>query len=234
LLSKSYHSVKNVSQVICPSVMLKGIFPQLVATAEIRGYQGCVCLGEYEVHAQNMNRRRRDEFAAGRLCAAAALGSLGCHSVRVDRGAQGSPIWPAGVVGSIAHTNNIAAAAVARSDGVQAIGLDIEQVGAVERVLWPTLFSETEKLRLARDNDRSREAVAAVMFAAKEAFYKAQWPITREWLDFLDVEVELNGETFDIVPRSQKSWLQCFGKAVKGVFAIEAGVVAAAILVSTP
>src|SRR5688500_10573337 len=51
--------------------------------------------------------RRRREFALGRMHARRALGSLGypdvCIGVRHDR----APLWPAGIVGSITHTQGL-------------------------------------------------------------------------------------------------------------------------------
>jgi 4'-phosphopantetheinyl transferase EntD len=145
---------------------------------------------------------------------------------------MGAPIWPAGAVGSISHTDDIAVAVVARSEEVQAIGLDIERVGAVEPGLWPMLFSETERLRLEGVAPHARDTLATALFAAKEAFYKAQWPITGEWLDFLDIEVELNGHTFVVLPRSQKAWTRRLAMRLGGSLAIPGDIVAAAILIS--
>src|SRR5437667_3257012 len=60
--------------------------------------------------------KRRLEFAAGRQCAHEALrvlAPLDGHSpigIALDR----SPVWPPGFVGSIAHTQGFASAAVAR------------------------------------------------------------------------------------------------------------------------
>jgi len=35
-----------------------------------------------------------------------------------------------------------------------------------------------------------RLRAASLIFSAKEAFYKCQYPITTEWLEFADIEIE--------------------------------------------
>jgi 4'-phosphopantetheinyl transferase EntD len=47
---------------------------------------------------------------------------------------------------------------------------------------------------------------AALLFAAKEAFYKSQFPLTAEWLGFGDVAIELQqdpggGGAFVVTPQ---------------------------------
>src|SRR5438067_555135 len=70
--------------------------------------------------------KRRVEFAAGRWCAREALRVCAADLAEsvIEIGAQREPCWPAGVVGSIAHTNGYAAAAVARSADVIGLGID--------------------------------------------------------------------------------------------------------------
>jgi hypothetical protein len=58
--------------------------------------------------------RRRAEFAAGRACARAALRRLGINGWPLLVGSKREPLWPAGVVGSITHTDGLVAAAVSR------------------------------------------------------------------------------------------------------------------------
>src|SRR5688572_29707947 len=54
--------------------------------------------------------KRQAEFRAGRYCAMTALTALdarfaGCEVGRADSGA---PVWPAGIVGSISHSDGMA------------------------------------------------------------------------------------------------------------------------------
>jgi phosphopantetheinyl transferase (holo-ACP synthase) len=120
-------------------------------------------------------------------------------------------------------------AVVIASDEAIAIGLDIEKVGAVEAALWPDLFSPAEREFLRRGNSREQAANATALFAAKEAFYKAQWPLTREWVDFLDIEIELKEARFLVVPRAPKGWSDRFEAPVRGSIVMAEGYAAAGL-----
>jgi 4'-phosphopantetheinyl transferase EntD len=223
--------LKRAATVVSPSPLLAGLLPHHAVSAEIRGFRGAVCVAaQDEANVRNASPKRRDEFAAGRLCAAAALQALGSHSLRVDREEGGAPIWPPGVCGSISHNDDVAAAVVCRAEEVRAIGVDIEKVGSVEPVLWTMLFSEAEHRQLAAADPRTQDVLATTMFTAKEAFYKAQWPITREWLDFLDVEIEVSGCAFAVLPRQRRSWTWRLDESQSGLFAVTGDTVAAIVL----
>lgn len=131
---------------------------------------------------------RRAEFAAGRAAAAMAMQGLGLTALPVATGPDRAPVWPAGVVGSITHTRAVALAAVARAG---ALGIDAERVGAVVPDLWDTVLTPVE--RALADVD---PALATVIFCAKEAVYKAQYPITGQLFGFDRLEVTLHGDTF--------------------------------------
>src|SRR5438045_3856440 len=66
--------------------------------------------------------RRRRDFSAGRWCARQALAALGISPVAIPVGPNREPRWPAGVVGSIAHSHSHCAAVVALSRHVAALG----------------------------------------------------------------------------------------------------------------
>ena len=90
--------------------------------------------------------KRRAEFVAGRRAARLAMAALapGLASARVDIGPRREPLWPDGVRGAITHASGLAAAAVAWSDRVRGVGLDIEAplaadaaAAVAEKVLTP-------------------------------------------------------------------------------------------------
>jgi 4'-phosphopantetheinyl transferase EntD len=131
---------------------------------------------------------RRAEFAAGRAAAAMAMAGLGLPVQAVPMGPDRAPVWPGGLVGSITHTRKAALAAVARSG---ALGIDAEQVGAVTPDLWDTVLHPSERGVVAQD-----AALATVIFCAKEAVYKAQYPVTGELFGFDRLEITLMETTF--------------------------------------
>jgi 4'-phosphopantetheinyl transferase EntD len=143
--------------------------------------------------------RRRAEFGAARLCARRALAELGVDPVPLVPGPDRAPSWPSGVAGSISHTDGLCAAAVARVPQVRALGLDVEALRPVEATTIDRVLTARERAWLDRRPAAARERLALMLFSAKEAFYKCQYAITREFLDFPDVEVEpdLEAGTFE-------------------------------------
>lgn len=71
------------------------------------------------------------------------------------------------------------------------IGVDVEQRGRVREAVFGKLFTEDELEVLADLDDDQRARNATIGFSAKEAFYKAQYPITGAWVSFTDVSVEI-------------------------------------------
>jgi 4'-phosphopantetheinyl transferase EntD len=97
------------------------------------------------------------------------------------------PSWPASLVGSITHTAGLCAAVAARRTSFAGLGVDSEVVGEVSPELWPKICA-TREIAWLRTLPAAEQAPAATLiFAAKEAFYKCQYPVTGEFLDFHDV-----------------------------------------------
>ncbi len=173
------------------SVELQGLFPPEVVVAESREVGDPSLLMPEE--AEYLGRavfKRVQEFAAGRCCGRRALAEFGIHGYALRVAEDRLPVWPPGIVGSISHTSGWCAAAIAERRHILSLGLDCEGVAAVPVDLWSTIClpRELEWIHSLALTDRA--AAASVIFSAKEAFYKCQYPITREWLDFHDVLIE--------------------------------------------
>ncbi len=134
--------------------------------------------------------KRVQEFTAGRLCARRALAELGIMGFPLKVADDRQPVWPDLVVGSIAHTAGYCAAVVAERRRVGALGLDSEVAGAVKRETWTTICAPVEIAWLESLPPSDRSDAATLIFSAKEAFYKCQYPLVRERLHFYDVSVE--------------------------------------------
>lgn len=135
---------------------------------------------------------RRDEFVAARACARRALGDLGLAEAAVPVGPEREPLWPAGVVGSITHCEGYRAAAVTRDPRTAGVGIDAEpDVALTERVAGLVVSAADRGAAVHEDLPERWETV---VFSAKEAVYKAWWPLHRRWLDFADVHLELRGD----------------------------------------
>lgn len=137
--------------------------------------------------------KRLQEFAAGRACARAALAEFGVHDVELPAAADRQPLWPQGFIGSITHTAGFCAAAVALRSEILCLGLDSETVGAPTRDIWSTVCRDEELVWIDSLPAAEQSAAITLVFSAKEAFYKAQYPLVSEWLDFHDLSIHAPG-----------------------------------------
>jgi len=137
------------------------------------------------------SQKRLTDFSTGRYCAIKALEQLGIQDTTIPIGADRAPIWPEGIVGSISHCDKLVGAIIAKKTDHISLGLDIEEIGRVTPDLWDLVFTENEKVYLSSLCERKLEEHSTAIFSIKEAFYKFQHPITKIFLDFLDVEVSL-------------------------------------------
>ena len=158
----------------------------------------CACSGapkampEEEIRIGRAVTKRQQEFRAGRKAARDALMKLGYKPVAIRVGSGREPIWPNGVVGSISHTAKLAVAVVAPADTQRGLGVDLEEDIDLDEDLWQTLFTTTEFEWLYGIPDRERQRVARILFSAKEAVFKDQFPRTREVPDFTDLNLRLD------------------------------------------
>lgn len=141
---------------------------------------------------EGMVSKRLREYIAGRLLARQAFDVLGYGNKALPVGKNREPLWPAACVGSITHTDEICVVVVADRAEMLAIGIDMEPMRSIEPGLW-RVICDTQELRKFPAN-RPLGLSVLWAFSAKEAFYKAQFPLTGVDLDFLDVDVELDLE----------------------------------------
>jgi 4'-phosphopantetheinyl transferase EntD len=133
--------------------------------------------------------KRRNEFAMGRTAARRALASLGMAPVALLPNEDRSVAWPDRVWGSITHADGLCAAVVGLRSDLLGIGIDVEVKDRVEPKLWRMIATEPEQAYLAQETDVATQLErAALLFSAKESFYKAQYCVTRAWVGFHDAE----------------------------------------------
>jgi 4'-phosphopantetheinyl transferase EntD len=146
---------------------------------------------------------RRSEFVTARHCARMALEQLGIPPTPILKGEKGEPRWPDGVVGSLTHTRGYRGAVVGRSAVVRSVGIDAEPHdvlpdGVLNAISLPAERHEIGALPADLHWDR-------ILFCAKEATYKAWFPLTSRWLGFEDAhitfEVDATGVTGSFVSR---------------------------------
>jgi 4'-phosphopantetheinyl transferase EntD len=136
---------------------------------------------------------RRREFGTVRWCARKALRQLGVPAVPILPDGDRAPRWPVGVVGSLTHCAGYRAAVVARSGELRGVGIDAEPHAALPADVLDLVLRADERARLLTlaEADPGRHW-DRIVFCAKEAVYKAWFPLTGRWLDFEDVSVTVN------------------------------------------
>lgn len=135
--------------------------------------------------------KRQREFAAGRAAARQALRAAGGTAIAIPVGADRAPQWPAGFCGSITHDDHWALAVAARTDHWRSLGLDLEDASPLEDDLIPLICTEAER---ARFDIRGASHSAKAIFSAKEAAFKAIYPLTGRMMSFHDIELLTLGE----------------------------------------
>lgn len=148
--------------------------------------------------ARAMEARYR-EYATARACARRAMTLLGLPEQAIPAGPGGEPCWPSGVVGSITHCAGYRGAVVGRSSDVAAIGIDAEPNQPLPSGVLAAISLRQEERARADELRAVRAAVCwdRLLWCAKEAVYKAWYPLTRQRLDAGSVRVWLGaGQSF--------------------------------------
>jgi 4'-phosphopantetheinyl transferase EntD len=176
------------------ATLLSGVLPGIDALAAAEMYTDppeLAPLPEEEPLIAKSVAKRRNEFITVRYCARQALGELGVPPVPILKGEKGEPCWPDGVVGSLTHCEGYRGAAVGRGAGVRSVGIDAEPHdvlprGVLDAISLPAEHAELRGMPAGLHWDR-------ILFCAKEATYKAWFPVTQRWLGFEDAHI-----TFDV------------------------------------
>ena len=129
--------------------------------------------------------RRRQQFTLGRAAARAALAALHLPPSPILRGEKGEPMWPPGLVGSITHTEGIAIAVVGSTTHYAGLGVDLEPLDPGLSPRAAHLVCAPSELDWAA-GDTIR---LTMLFCAKEAIFKAVYPLTHVALDFRHAEL---------------------------------------------
>ena len=165
--------------------------------------------------ASSVDKVRRASGAA-RIVARQLLRRLGQPECALPRGSGGAPTWPTGITGSLAHDSSVAVAAVGRCSDVDGIGIDIEPAESLPAELLDLVATPRERPAIDHDDPyRGR-----LLFVAKEAVYKAVYPLDRTFLDHHDVEINF----------ADRKAITRNGRVVELRFSIAAHIVALAFL----
>lgn len=136
---------------------------------------------------------RLAEFAAGRHAARMALRAIGLPDVAIPHGPDRAPVWPDGVIGSITHTATTCLAVAMHAGPLRGIGIDLEPAAPLDSALWETILLPHEQAALPQAD---RGLAALHVFCAKEAAFKAHYPLTSALVGFEVMAVHIEGDRF--------------------------------------
>lgn len=127
---------------------------------------------------------------AARSIARALSANLGYADCEFPRSPTGSPIWPEGLIGSLAHDADIAAAVLCSAGRLGGIGVDAEPVGHIDAAV-ARLILRPDEVKPAQSANLTPKAV----FCIKEAVFKAAHPADGIFLEFHDVHLDFSSRT---------------------------------------
>ena len=176
--------------------LMRSLLPPDICVAETTGDFGHLRDAEREYFASAVPKRVREATTA-RSCARLALKRLYLREpeltepptepVFVPR-ADGSPAWPAGVVGSMTHCAGYRAAAVASAHRYAGVGIDVEPAVPLSAAVHELIVRDEEK-RFAFG------VYSKVLFSAKEAALKTWYPLGFRGFDVSDISVACDVES---------------------------------------
>lgn len=151
------------------------------------------------IHSKVLGNLRAS--GAARHAARQILSQYGIDQTPILRAVSGEPIWPQGLIGSIAHDDYFAVAALADGKSFRAIGIDVEPALPLPVDLLDFVVSNSDRLTGLKPDLAGR-----IVFCLKEAVYKASFPLDREILDYDDIAVDaltgtaklVNGRIFSL------------------------------------
>lgn len=125
--------------------------------------------------------RRRAEYRAGRLAAAAAAHALCGMPCLAGRSARGAPVWPAGLCGAISHCDGQAIALLGDTAVWGGLGIDIEQhlTPPLAQQIAPVALTVAEQEAFGAD-----PRWVGLIFSVKESLFKALSPQIGQSFDF--------------------------------------------------
>ncbi len=129
---------------------------------------------------ERAHAKRRIQFLAGRVCARGAIEQVrpNVSIGALPQDADGCPIWPDGLVGSISHSATFATAAVALRSDAYGLGVDVEPVMSREAAadVARLVASDDEMRRVTQAASLGPLETLTLVFSAKESLFKALYP----------------------------------------------------------
>jgi 4'-phosphopantetheinyl transferase EntD len=172
----------------CPDSRLQDAIVRLAVPGVMIGYRSILPGDECALLPEEVSNSPNPKVLRARGAARiVARKLLSLAESAVPNRPSGAPIWPRGIVGSLAHDTSVAVAAVAQQREFASIGIDIEPTEALPSEFEKTIATPREQLSL-----NSYVCGGRLLFVAKEAVYKAVADLDNIFLDHHDVEVDFD------------------------------------------
>ncbi len=142
----------------------------------------------------------RRATGAGRDLARRLCAQIGVPVTEIVRSTGRFPLWPAGVLGSITHDAQLAAATVAPAHRLGGLGIDVEPGCHLSSEICAMLGSRRELSDFA-----TVPFGAKALFSIKEAVFKAVNPCDGIFLDFIDIRID----------GAARTAITCYGRTVQ-------------------
>lgn len=174
--------------------------------------------------------QRQQEFHAGRRAARRAMAKLDLPPLAIPMSKDRSPEWPAGLVGSISHCQGACVAILARATQVRGLGIDVEPAADLPKDVWDTVLRADELRDIHRRPPATWGRAALQYFVAKEAVYKAQFPVSKSLFDFHAIRLTITRSDFVAEFMISVAGFEA-GSVLQGTLVQTQGFVAAAVVI---
>lgn len=132
--------------------------------------------------------KRKNEFYSGRWSAIQCLAKKNASNLSIQIGEDRAPIWPMGIIGSISHSDQLAATLLDENTYCLAIGLDIQPISS--QTLAQNLKNFIlHPLEIKRFGHQFNARLFDLIFSAKETLFKALYPSCSIFFDHQEAEV---------------------------------------------
>ncbi len=122
---------------------------------------------------------------AARLVARGLLAQCGVAQADILRDVSGAPVWPREAMGSLAHDDAVAVAAVALLACGVSPGIDVEPALPLPDELLELVLTPADRL-----GGLAPALAGRLLFSAKEAVYKSVYPLDGVVLNYDDIAVD--------------------------------------------
>lgn len=180
-----------IERILPPGPVLAGT----VVAAELFGDESIDLFPEEQAAIARAVDKRRREFTSVRACARRAMAELGHPPAALVPGERGAPQWPAGITGSMTHCDGYRGCVLARTPGLDSVGLDAEPNLALPDGVQDAIALPAEADHVAALlGTRPGVCWDRLLFCAKESVYKAWFPVTRKWLGFEQAQITFSAD----------------------------------------